>query len=296
MFLLARDGQLVNFRPQEARDFQQSSPRFYSYTTGEVRSQLYREFGREFDVTGTGHYLVVHPRGQKDRWADRFERLYRSFYHYFQVRGFSLQEPEYPLIAIVFHNQEDYRRYAARTGSAPGANTLGHYDDWTNRISLFDVTAGSSSREWSRNAETIIHEATHQTAFNTGVHTRFAAAPRWLCEGLATMFEARGVWDWHARRTSDDRINRQQLAAFKDYEARRWKPGALGRLIASDDRFEERPGRRRTASRGPCRTIYARPDPDSTASISRGRRRTSHSRRSPPNSGWTTSRRSLATI
>ncbi|OHB75756.1 MAG: hypothetical protein A2W31_14235, partial [Planctomycetes bacterium RBG_16_64_10] len=238
VFLLARDGQLVNFRPQEAQDYHRSSPRFYSYSTGEIRSQLYQEFGREFDVTGTGHYLVVHPRGQQDRWADRFERLYRSFYHYFQVRGFQLQEPKYPLVAIVFQNQDDYRRYASRSGSAPNANTLGHYDDWTNRISLFDVTAGKTTRDWSRNAETIIHEAAHQTAFNTGVHTRFGAVPRWLCEGLATMFEARGIWDWNTARTADDRINRSQLAAFMDYEARRWKTGSVTRLIASDDRFQ----------------------------------------------------------
>ena len=117
-------------------------------------------------------------------------------------------------------------------GLAPGANTLGHYDDWTNRISLFDVTAGSSSREWSRNAETIIHEATHQTAFNTGVHARLP-----LRRGPGSVKGLRpcsrhAVFGTGARRTSDDRINRQQLAAFKDYEARRWKPGALGRLVA----------------------------------------------------------------
>jgi len=124
VYLLARDGQLVNFRPEEARDFQKSSPRFFSYSHGEIRAGLYKEFGRQFDITGTGHYLVVHPRGQKDKWADRFERLYRSFNHYFRVRGFELKEPEYPLVAVVFHNRQDYQRYASRTGSGSTANTL----------------------------------------------------------------------------------------------------------------------------------------------------------------------------
>ena len=74
-------------------------------------------------------------------------------------------------------------------------NTLGHYDPASNRVFLFDVTSGTSGDDWSENADTIIHEATHQTAYNVGVHKRFTAAPRWLVEGLATMFEARGVWN-----------------------------------------------------------------------------------------------------
>jgi hypothetical protein len=234
---LARDGQLVNFRPDEALDYHKSSPRFYSYSTGEIRSRLYEEFGPQFDVTGTGHYFVVHPRGQQDQWAERFERLYRSFYHYFQVREFKVDEPDYPLIAIVFRNRDEYQKYASRTGSGPGANTLGHYDDWTNRISLFDTTSGDRSEDWSLNAETIIHEATHQTAFNTGVHARFSGVPRWLCEGLATMFEARGVWDASSYHTSQDRINRGQLAAFQRYVTKRHKEGSLANLIASDRIF-----------------------------------------------------------
>jgi hypothetical protein len=238
VYLLSRDGQLVRFRPEEARDFQRSSPRFYSYSTGEIRSQLYQEFGTSFDVTGTGHYLVVHPQGQKDKWADRFEKLYRSFYHYFQVRGFKLQDPEYPLIAVVFRNQDDYIRYASRNGSTLGPNTLGHYDDWTNRICLFDVTTDRPGQDWSLNAETIIHEATHQTAFNTGVHTRFAGVPRWLCEGLATMFEARGVWDSSSYLSERERINTGQLKAFKEYAGRRRREGALAEMIASDRVFQ----------------------------------------------------------
>ena len=47
----------------------------------------------------------------------------------------------------------------------------------------------------SENSATIIHEVTHQVAFNCGVHTRFNDVPRWVSEGLATMFEAKGVWN-----------------------------------------------------------------------------------------------------
>ena len=37
---------------------------------------------------------------------------------------------------------------------------------------------------------TIVHEATHQIAFNCGLQTRLADIPLWLCEGMAVYFEA----------------------------------------------------------------------------------------------------------
>ena len=33
------------------------------------RGQLLREFGQGYDVSGVGHYLVVHPAGKRDQWA-----------------------------------------------------------------------------------------------------------------------------------------------------------------------------------------------------------------------------------
>ena len=37
---------------------------------------------------------------------------------------------------------------------------------------------------------TIVHEATHQIAFNCGMQQRYADIPLWLCEGMAVYFEA----------------------------------------------------------------------------------------------------------
>ena len=74
-------------------------------------------------------------------------------------------------------------------------------------------------------------------AYNIGVHTRFTATPRWIVEGLATMFEARGVWDSRSYQSRNDRINREQLANFKDYLAKRYKKGSLASMLTSDSLF-----------------------------------------------------------
>jgi len=235
MFLLGRDGQLYEFAPHDAQDSRKLGPAFQGYTTSEMRSRLREEFDKSFEITTTQHFVVVHPRGPWRAWADRLESLYRSFTHNMQVRGFRIRSPQVPLVAIVFRNQNDYYRHAAASGTPLQPGTLGHYDPQSNRIFLFDITQ-SSGKDWSTNAETIIHEATHQTAYNVGVHRRFAVQPRWLVEGLAMMYEARGVWDARSIYTRDDRINRGRLEDFRTYQAQR-PEGAIAALIASDQLF-----------------------------------------------------------
>ena len=237
MLLLGRDGQLYDFNPKLAKQAQKTSPRFFGYLPSEMKTELQKEFGKQFDVTTTRHYLVVHPRGERDQWANRFEDLYKRFEHYFRVRGFTLEEPPYPLVAVVFRNEADYRRHAEASGTPVPPGWLGHYAPFSNRIFLFDTTT-SSEAHWSTNADTIIHEATHQTAYNTGIHRRFTGTPRWVAEGLATMFEARGVWSAQYDHTQADRINRGRLYGFKDYVANRWQPGVVLNLVSSDRMFK----------------------------------------------------------
>jgi hypothetical protein len=116
-------------------------------------------------------------------------------------------------------------------------HTLGHYSVLSNRMFLYDMGDGDSGGDWSNNAETIIHEATHQTAYNVGVHARFAQQPRWVVEGLAMMFEAPGVWNAVSLHGQADRINSYRLDAFRGGAAERpaqW----VGALVAGDQRFE----------------------------------------------------------
>ncbi len=235
--VLARDGHLWDFAPSEATDFRKSANTFRSLSQAEMRAELMREFGRRFEVSGTGHYLVVHPAGARDVWAQRFEDLYRDFMQYFAARGFRPSAPEFPLVAVVFHHQGDFQRFAAKDGVRVSRGVLGYYSPTTNRVLLYDVTAGrQSSQGWQLNAETIIHEATHQTAFNTGVHSRMVQTPRWLAEGLATMFEAPGVYSSRQHRQLTDRINRGRLQQFRKIHAKGPK-GIFKQLVESDDLF-----------------------------------------------------------
>jgi hypothetical protein len=235
--LLARDGQVIEFAPEQAADYGVIPGEFRSYSQAEIRGQLLREFGQGYDVSGVGHYLVVHPAGQKDQWAMRFEDLYRSFVHYFSARGWKLSEPQFPLVAVVYPRQSDFLRQAAAEGVPPASGLLGYYSPQTNRILMFDASGGS--RDWTINAETIVHEAAHQCGFNTGVHSRYGAQPRWVVEGVGTLFEARGVWQSRLYPTQSDRLNRSLLARYRANAAAGKRPSdALSQLITSDRYFQ----------------------------------------------------------
>jgi len=238
--LLARDGRLWEFAPSAARQFRKSSSTFNGYNVNDMRSQLMRELGHDFQITSTGHYIVGHPKGERDLWGERFEDLYRSFVHYFSVRGFRCREPGFPLVAIVFRNQQEFMRYARSEGGSVSPSILGYYSPTSNRVALYDSQI-PGDRRWQQNADTIIHEATHQTAFNTGIHSRFAAQPRWVVEGLGTMFEAPGVWNSRRNRRPKDRLNLGRLAGYRRYAASGKLEGSVPTLVASDRLFRTSP-------------------------------------------------------
>ena len=235
MLMLGRDGELYDFAPDEAENSRRIGKGFRGYSISEMRQKVRQEFDRSFAISTTNHFVVVHPRGEWRAWSERLESLYRSFVHYMSVRGFEIRQPSVALVAVVFRNQAEYYRYASAGGTNLQPGTLGHYDPKSNRIFLYDASGGSNE-DWTASADTIIHEATHQTAYNVGVHRRFAEQPRWLVEGLAMMFEARGVWDARASNTRADRINAGRLYDFKQLVAQR-PEGTLKQLIASDQLF-----------------------------------------------------------
>ncbi|MCC6126369.1 MAG: DUF1570 domain-containing protein [Pirellulales bacterium] len=237
--LLARDGRLWEFKPEAAANFRQTSDQFRSYSTSELRAELLRELGGDFEVSGTGHYLIAHPRGQRDKWAERFEELYRSFTRYFAVRGFQPLPPPFPLVGIVCKNQRDFQRFSASQGAPVPNGVLGYYSQETNRIAIYDM--GGDARRWQENAAVVIHEATHQTAFNTGVHSRYARPPVWVAEGLATLFEARGVYDSGTYANAADRVNRGRLGEFNALLKKNHRPEVLQALVASDRFFQMNP-------------------------------------------------------
>jgi len=239
--LLGRDGRLWQFGVDQVSEYRETSAHFRPYSPSEFRAVLLRELGHGYEVSGTAHYLIAHPRGQREKWAERFEDLYRSFVHYFSVRGFKLNAPLFPLVGIVCASHADFARYAATQGSV-SSGVQGYYDLKSNRISLYDMGGGADSAHWRKNAAVLIHEATHQIAFNTGVNSRYCPPPTWVVEGLAMLFEAPGIYDPRSYTRPAERVNQGRLEVFRRIVLPRHRPELLSAIVASDRLFRIHPG------------------------------------------------------
>ena len=264
IWLQFRTGELKILKKSEVTDFRKTGSNFSALSAGELRDQLRRELDSSYDIVGTGAYLVAGPKSVVRDYAQTFEDHYRGIRSYFSVRGFSIGEPEFPLVAIVFPNQQAFAKYAKRDSVVAGAGLKGYYSQLSNRITLFHEGQIASLENrlqylalkparsvslpptiWANTDgdlhSTMIHEATHQVAFNLGLHTRTGHNPRWVAEGLATVFEAPGILNPNVLRAPSARWNQSRLTWFREYTLQRRKTGALQEFTASDGLFESAP-------------------------------------------------------
>ncbi|MCR9117712.1 MAG: DUF1570 domain-containing protein [bacterium] len=231
---LQRDGSLTSFQSDTAKHFSKIGDQFRPFSANEMRASLQAEFGRSYQVTQTRSMLVVHPAGRDSRWGERFEEIHQSFERYFAVRGLRVREPESPLVAVVFATRSQMEGYAVRTLDPVRSDVKGYYSPRTNRIVMYDL---ESEQTWLTNEDVIVHEATHQTAFNAGIHSRFSPPPLWAAEGLGAMFETSAVWKEADRGKVASRINRSRLQGYRQWLKIR-PSDSLAQMIENDHLFK----------------------------------------------------------
>lgn len=275
-WLIGQDGRLRSMPTERVQKYRQISPQFSSWSPTMLRDQLRREFGKPFDIVATRHYVVCAAGEQKARnYAETFEELFRTFQMYFSIRGFKINEPEFPLVAIVFTDFEAFSRYAKAENVTVSKELKGYYLSTSNRIALYEPPAGQTTqytpdspagkppvvpfdadheavpfcptlsadgRAWGSIEgslkDTMIHEATHQVAFNMGLHSRIGENPKWIVEGLATVFEAPGIRNTSTSLGAKMRINRERFVWFGSYVQSRRKPRSLENFLLNDDLFK----------------------------------------------------------
>lgn len=235
-WFLERDGRLDVIRLDEVQDYEVLGS-FRGFSAIELRERLAKEFGREFQVQATGHYLVVAAAGSGSGYGALFEQLYREFVVAFSARGFRMREPQFPLVAVVFPNEPAFLDYCRAEGVQPRPGLRGYYLPSSNRVALFD--AGATGDQGQRELDsTILHEAIHQVAFNTGIHSRIGTNPLWLVEGLATAYENDRVRENQRSGPVDERLNLSRFRWFLSSQEARQR-GWLARLVSTDKPFAD---------------------------------------------------------
>ncbi|MCA9014499.1 MAG: DUF1570 domain-containing protein [Planctomycetaceae bacterium] len=259
-WMMDQTGRLFEVPLNKVTSYRRIEPEFQRLPLNKMKQQLQDEFGPIFEVISTRHYLICAPRGKAKAYGGVFEDLYDSFSHYFALRGYQVKSPEFLMVTIIFPDRDQFFAYCKKDGVRASDGLLGYYHPHTNRTALFDQRTATSSVERDQDPpenelafsrvsttgknltealrDTMIHEATHQVAFNTGLHSRVGENPRWVVEGLATTFESDELRaHTGGRDRSVSRINRNRLLWFTNYAQKRREKESLRSFIRDERLF-----------------------------------------------------------
>ena len=257
VMVLGRDGVIWTVEPKELVRRTHDDAPFEPLSAEQLSKQLLAELPKGFNVHRTPHYLIFYSTSKEyAQWCGSlFERLYNAFVAFWTRKGFKLFEPEFPLVAILFADRPSYEAHARGEVGEGAQSMIGYFSLKTNRMTMGDLTGAAwlgggrrtsassqvarilSQPEAERMVATIVHEATHQIAFNCGLHARFSDCPPWFSEGIAIYFETPDLRNTRGWGTVG-LVNRPRLAQFRDYLARR-PSDSLVTLLTDDKRFRD---------------------------------------------------------
>ena len=139
-----------------------------------------------FRVYSTAHYLIVYQCSENFAKAsgNLLERLYDGLTGTLKKNGLPVAQMEFPLVAVIFATEDDFRANRRVRPGRPGVLREG----FSNRIFFYERSGrDQTSPEVSalRKPQTVAHEGTHQILHNVGIQTRHSHWPLWLVEGFA---------------------------------------------------------------------------------------------------------------
>ena len=255
LYFIQDNGRIWFVQPDEIVERIDSDKDAPPATIEAMEKSLLEELPAGFKILKSDHYLIAYQTEKAyAKWVNQLYegRLYKAFDGFWErKKKLSLQDPKFPLVVLIFKSKAEYQRYVDRD-LGPGQDIVAYFQMQTNRVVMYDLTAGerrpgeniSSTRrieEIFQNpaavymAATIIHEGTHQLMFNRGVQTRFADTPLWMNEGLAIFFEAPNLNNKRGW-TKPGLVFGQRLYRFRNTLQTRPKD-SIQRLLTDDARL-----------------------------------------------------------
>jgi|688.fasta_scaffold166949_2 hypothetical protein len=219
-------------------------------SAADLGRRLLAELPAGFALHTTRHYVVCFDTSREyAKWcAALFERLHEAFGNFWSKAGLEVHDPARPLVVVIFADRTAYEAHAARDLGPAADRVVGYYNLMSNRVTTCDLTGLAAQRRPGAPAgagleilaspaasdlvSTLVHEATHQMAFNCGMHRRLAPVPLWVSEGIATYFETPDLKNSRGWR-GIGMVNRPRLERFLQVH----QAGDLEAIVSSDEPF-----------------------------------------------------------
>jgi hypothetical protein len=276
--LMEPEGDYVVLSLDEVKNFRKLNSSFQPASVLQMKNKLQKEFGTAYQVKSNRNFVIVAHPTHAEKYTAICEDVYASFLNYFSVRGFKLATPEFPLVVIVFNHHQPFLTYAKEDGVKAVEGLAGYYLPSSNRVALYENNLNQTNTGGLKVSEqtpvgsglfqpesavaqqsltsylnqplgrmsapqsitdTITHEATHQIAYNTELHSRYGENPRWVVEGLAMTFEAPGNRS-NSKGNTMSRINTERYMWFKNFVQSRRLENSLAKFISDDKSFSSK--------------------------------------------------------
>ena len=240
-YMIEDDCGMLRIIPQDAvRSIVAAPDRTPEEIGDKLEKKLLDEFGEGFAVRRAGDFIFVSDASPAYvDWCSRlFVSLNAGFQKFAEKHDLPVKDRAEPLVVVVFATRDAFVRYAAV--ETPSANMLSaYYSMQTNRVALYDLTLTESGGQYADsrrkrltlaetreilsrpnaayNVATVVHEATHQIAFNRGLFLRTGPNELWTVEGLSLVFEtpsgrvAQNGWSYRSSFPTNERMKNLYL-------------------------------------------------------------------------------------
>lgn len=196
-----RSGRLQMINGPTITERSETEFEFQRMSDEEMGTYLTSLTGPEFHISQTDHYIIC--ANTSEAYAEYVGRLLDRVHTEYGKLMTDLNAPFKPsaekLPVIILSSVSEFQEFAKRQHpETTFEDTPGYYSIRENQVLLQDLTRDRSLKapairkklaEQPLQLATIVHEAVHQLAFNTGLQVRMADNPVWFSEGLATYFE-----------------------------------------------------------------------------------------------------------
>jgi hypothetical protein len=193
--------------------------------TGEIANRLTAVKLTDTGLSETEHYFALGdaPGDFRVGALEVCEGLARTFQKHLMTRGIAIALPARKMALVVLASRKSYEAFK---GEEARGTEGGLFDLDANRLVVYQTDNPVV------NTFTLVHEATHQLTYNTGLLSRQGDVPVALSEGLATYGEV-----WRKDRPSLERPNAPRLGVLKTLRGKgpKWIP--LAKLLTDDDYF-----------------------------------------------------------
>lgn len=245
-----RGGRIYNLTPAVQISRNKTAEPFLRFSADELAESLQQQTGPAYHVHQTPHYVICSNAspGYSEFVGQLLDQLYAEFFEFFaDSTSINLKRPDGRLPILIHSTAQQFQEFAKRQHPEISfEDTPGYYSVRDNLVLLLDLTGDSRissttaiRRKLSsmpRQVSTLVHEAVHQLAFNSGLQVRMADNPLWLSEGIAVWFEtasprSRFLW---SKPGVVSPVHQPMFPAFQQADR---LPLSLTTLIGSDSGF-----------------------------------------------------------